>query len=312
MKAVQFDRLGSPDVLHVVELPEPHAGAGQIRIAVHAASVNPVDWKIRNGSTLRTIPVPLPHVPGFEAAGTVDEVGDGVAGVGPGDEVFGAAQDATAEYAVLDHWARKPAAMSWEQAAGVPMAAETAARGIDLLGLEPGHVLVVSGAAGGVGVAATQLAISRGAAVIGTASEDNQDFLRSLGAKATVYGPGLVERIRGLVPAGVDRGLDVAGGGALADLVQLAGSPDRVVSIGDASAPDLGVRFTTGTEGRAFYALELAATLFDQGAFTMPVAQVWPFSQLAKAHRVSESGHVRGKLVVVPDRAGEVRAGSTR
>lgn len=311
MKAVQCDRLGSPDVLRLAELPEPHAGPGQVRIAVRAAGVNPVDWKIRNGSTLRTMPVPLPHVPGFEAAGVVDEAGDGVTGAAIGQEVFGAAPYAIAEYAVLDHWARKPAAMSWEQAAGIPMAAETAARGLDLLGLEPGQVLLVSGAAGGVGVAATQFAIARGAVVVGTAGEGNQEFLRSLGATATVYGPGLAERVLDLFPAGVDRALDVADYGALPDLLRLAGHPDRVVSIADASAPDLGVRFTAGTEGRAFYALQDAADLFEHGRFTMPAAHVWPFTQLAEAHRVSESGHVHGKLVVVPDGADGVRAGSS-
>lgn len=142
--------------------------------------------------------------------------------------------------------------------------------------------------------------------MIGTASEGNLDFLRSLGAKATLYGPGLAERVMGLAPAGAIRALDVAGGGALPDLLRLAGSPDRVVSIGEATAPEYGVRFTTGTEGRAFYALEFAASLFEQGRFTMPVARVWPFSQLADAHRVSETGHVRGKLVVVPDHAAEI------
>jgi NADPH:quinone reductase-like Zn-dependent oxidoreductase len=301
MKAISFDTNGPPEVLQVTNVPEPHPTEGRIRVMVKAAGVNPVDWKIRGGTSRRAIPVPLPHIPGMEVSGIVDELGDGVTDVAIGDEVFGAAESATAEYAVMDHWAKKPSGMSWEHAAGIPMAAETAARGLDLLDLDVGHVLVINGAAGGVGSAATQLAINRGAVVIGVAGESNQEYLRSLGAKATVYGPGLSQRLRDLAPEGIDRALDVAGGGALVDLVELAGSPDHVVSIGDGGAGELGVRFTTGAEGRAFYILEEAANLFVQGKFELSIAQVWPFSQLGEAHRVSESGHVRGKLVVVPD-----------
>ncbi|WP_304438163.1 NADP-dependent oxidoreductase, partial [Frankia sp. CpI1-P] len=299
-------------------------GPGQIRIAVRAAGVNPVDWKIRNGSTLRTIPVPLPHIPGLEAAGVVDEVGAGVEGVSVGDEVFGAAQNASAEYAVLDEWAPKPPQLTWAQAAGLAMAVETAARGLDLLGITAGEesgaglelgagqesaagsesagtTLLVNGAAGGVGLAAVQLAQARGARVIGTASRDNQEYLRSLGAAATDYGPGLVDRVRSLAPDGVDAALAVSGAGALPDLITLTGSPDRVVSIGDVTAAEHGVRFTTGAEGRAFYSLREAATLAAAGRLTMPVARALPLAELGEAHRISEAGHVRGKLVVVLD-----------
>ncbi|WP_261559477.1 NADP-dependent oxidoreductase [Frankia tisae] len=306
MKAISFAQTGGPEVLHLVDVPQPHAGPGQIRVAVRAAGVNPVDWKIRNGSTLRTIPVALPHIPGFEAAGVVDEVGAGVEGVSVGDEVFGAAQNASAEYAVLDEWAPKPPELTWAQAGGLAMAVETAARGLDLLGLPAGsapagRTLLVNGAAGGVGLAAVQLAQARGARVIGTASRDNQEYLRSLGAAATDYGPGLVERVRALAPDGVDAALAVSGAGALPDLIALTGSPDRVVSIGDVTAADHGVVFTTGAEGRAFYSLREAATLAAAGRLTMPVARALPLTELGEAHRISETGHVRGKLVVVLD-----------
>ncbi|WP_055751472.1 NADP-dependent oxidoreductase [Frankia sp. AvcI1] len=329
MKAMSFEETGGPEVLHLVDVPQPHAGPGQIRIAVRAAGVNPVDWKIRNGSTLRTIPVPLPHIPGLEAAGVVDEVGAGVEGVSVGDEVFGAAQNASAEYAVLDEWAPKPPELTWAQAAGLAMAVETAARGLDLLGItadqgsgtgqelgagleaaagseqggsaSAGTTLLVNGAAGGVGLAAVQLAQARGARVIGTASRDNQEYLRSLGVAATDYGPGLVDRVRALASDGVDAALAVSGEGALPDLITLTGSPDRVVSIGDATAADHGVRFTTGAEGRAFYSLREAATLAAAGRLTMPVARALPLAELGEAHRLSEAGHVRGKFVVVLD-----------
>jgi NADPH:quinone reductase-like Zn-dependent oxidoreductase len=301
MKAMQFDRTGTPDVLHLTDVPEPHAGRGQVRIAVRAAGVNPVDWKIRGGSTLRAVPVPLPSVPGLEAAGIIDEVGPGVEGVRLGDAVFGATERAAAEFAVLTHWAVKPEAMSFAEAAGIPMAAETAQRGLSLLQVGTGDTLLVNGAAGGVGVAAVQLALARGAEVVGTAGAANQEFLASLGARATTYGTGLADRVRALVPRGVNRALDVAGSGVIPELVRLTGSPDRVVSIGDATATEHGVRFTTGGEGRFFSALGLAASLASGGRFTMPVARTWPLDQLAEAHRFSEGGHVRGKLVVVLD-----------
>ncbi|MCW2576562.1 MAG: putative oxidoreductase [Modestobacter sp.] len=301
MKAMQFARTGTPDVLHLADVPEPHAGRGQVRIAVRAAGVNPVDWKIRGGSTLGAVPVPLPSVPGLEAAGIIDEVGPGVEGVRPGDAVFGATERAAAEFAVLTHWAVKPEGMSFAEAAGIPMAAETAQRGLSLLQVGTGDTLLVNGAAGGVGVAAVQLALARGAEVVGTASAANQEFLASLGARATTYGTGLADRVRALVPRGVNRALDVAGSGVIPELVRLTGSPDRVVSIGDATATGHGVRFTTGAEGRFFSALGLAASLASGGRFTMPVAQTWPLDQLAEAHRFSEGGHVRGKLVVVLD-----------
>jgi NADPH:quinone reductase-like Zn-dependent oxidoreductase len=316
MKAMSFEKVGGPEVLHLVDVPQPHAGPGQIRIAVRAAGVNPVDWKIRNGSTLRTIPVALPHIPGLEAAGVVDEVGAGVEGVSVGDEVFGAAQNASAEYAVLDEWAPKPPELTWAQAGGLAMVVETAARGLDLLGISAGQesagtesagtesastTLLVNGAAGGVGLAAVQLAQARGARVIGTASKDNQEYLSSLGAAATDYGPGLVDRVRSLAPDGIDAALAVSGEGALPDLITLTGSPDRVVSIGDATAADHGVRFTTGAEGRAFYSLREAATLAAAGRLTMPVARALPLAELGEAHRLSEAGHVRGKFVVVLD-----------
>jgi NADPH:quinone reductase-like Zn-dependent oxidoreductase len=203
MKAIHFDRFGPPEVLQLVDINDPHPAPGQIRIRVRAAGINPVDWKIRGGSSRRAIPVALPSIPGLEAAGVVGEVGADVEGVSAGDEVFGSAvTGAAAKNTVLDHWAAKPAAMPWTEAAGLTMAVETAARGLDLLGELAGRRLVISGAAGGVGTAAVQLALARGATVIGTASTGNQDYLRSLGAAATTYGPGLPDRVRAIAPAG--------------------------------------------------------------------------------------------------------------
>src|SRR4051794_35675296 len=263
MKAVTFTDYGGPDVLHVAEAEEPHAGAGQIRIAVRAAGVNPIDWKARSGVLRDAMPVQFPAIDGREAAGVVDEVGDGVTGVAAGDEVFGfAVGGAAAEQAVLDDFARKPGSMPWEEAAGLPVAVETSVRVFTMLGgLGEGQTIVINGAAGEVGVAAVQLARARGARVIGTASERNHDFLRSLGAEPTTYGDGLVERVRALAPDGVDLAFDTAGKGGVRDLIELTGDPARVATIADFGAAGLGVKVTGGGDFRAVEALGEAASL---------------------------------------------------
>jgi len=306
MKAVRFGEYGGPDVLRVEEVDEPHAGEGQIRVTVMAVGVNQIDWKIRSGAMASIMPVELPRIPGSDVAGVVDEVGEGVNDVATGDAVFGTAVGGgTAERAVLDHYARKPAEVSWAEAAGLPVAVETALRALNLLGLESGQTIVVNGAAGGVGIAAVQFARARGARVIGTASESNHDLLRELGAEATTYGDGLVDRVRALVGGGpVDLALDTAGHGALPALIELTGGPQHVVTIADYTAAEHGVRITTGGDGRSWEALEQVAELYRQGSFTMPVAALFSFAQAAEAHRASETGHTRGKLVILPDSPG--------
>jgi NADPH:quinone reductase-like Zn-dependent oxidoreductase len=300
VRAVLFSEYGDPDVLRVADVDEPHAGPGQVRIAVRAASINPIDWKERSGMLAEMMPLELPYTPGYDAAGVVDEVGDGVAGVAVGDEVFGftvGGRAGYAEYAVLDRSAAKPPELSFEEAAGYPVAVETAARVLDLLG--DGETVIINGAAGGVGTAAVQLARERGLRVIGTASERNHDYLRSLGAEPTTYGEGLVERVREL--GGADLAFDAVGFGALAALIEITGSPDKVVTIADYSAPQYGVRVSGGGTGpRADYALADAAELAAAGKFSLPVTHTYSFDEAAAAHGESEAGHVRGKLVLVP------------
>ena len=299
MKAIQYSRFGGPEVLEVVELSEPRPGPGQIRIAVHAAGINPIDWKVRSGM----MGGDLPQTTGREAAGVVDEVGDGVTDVAPGDRVFGFADGGggAAELALLADYAPVPPSLDFAQAAGLPVAVETAVRTLDLLGVGAGTTVVINGATGGVGSAATQIAHSRGARVIGTASEGNHDYLRSLGAEPTTYGEGLVERVREIAPAGVDAALDVAGHDALAALVELTGSPERVVTIADyAGAQKTRVKFTGGPKtARAAHALQDIGRLIEAGQFSLPVARTFPLEQIAEAHRLSETGHVRGKLILV-------------
>jgi NADPH:quinone reductase-like Zn-dependent oxidoreductase len=299
MRALVFDQYGPPEVLHVADRPEPHAAADQIRIRVHAAGVNPVDWKIRSGASAAAHQITLPHIPGFDAAGVVDEVGQGVEDVQVGDEVLGATvTGAAAEYAVLAAYAHKPAGLSWAQAAALPSAVETALRAVDLLGVTGGETVVVNGAAGGVGLSAAQFALSRGAAVIGTAGEHNHAFLKDLGITPTLYGEGLAERVRALAPV-VDRALDATGHGALPDLIALTGTPERVITVADGTAAQYGVRFTTGVEGRYWEAFDLAIALQQAGRFTLPVEQTFPLAEAAAAHHRSEAGHARGKLVLL-------------
>lgn len=299
MRAAVYTRSGSPtEVLGVAEVDEPHAGPGQVRIAVHAAGVNPIDWKIVGGMTGRAPDAPT--VPGIDAAGVVDEVGEGVADVQLGDAVFGhATGGSAAEFAVLTAWAHIPDGTPFEEAGGLPVAGETAVRVLDLLGLREGQTVVVDGASGGVGTVTVQVAIARGLTVIGTAGEANQDFVRSLGAVPTLHGPGLADRVRELAPAGVDGGVDTAGKGSVRDLVELTGDPGKVVTIADFGAAELGVHVTSGGGGVAARLAQIAG-LLAAGRLHVPIAGSYPLERIDEAYAASQGGHVRGKLVLLP------------
>lgn len=300
MFALTYDTYGDPSVLHMAELPEPHAGPGEVRIAVRAAGVNPIDWKIRAGYMKEAMPARFPAIPGIDAAGVVDEVGAGVEGVSVGDEVFGSGSGVSAEFAVLTHFTAKPASMSWAQAAALPVPAETAQRTLGLLGPPAaGQTLLIEGAAGGVGSTAAQFAVADGVTVIGTASPANHDHLRSLGVIPTTYGPGLRERVAGLAPGGVDSVLDTAGKGSMQDLIAIAGDPGRVVTIADFSAGRYGVRVTgAGSDPQRFDALPKAARLFEDGRLSIAIDSRFPLDEAAKAHERSEGGHLTGKIVL--------------
>ncbi len=296
MRAVTFDEYGEPEVLHLAQVPEPHAGPGQIRISVEAAGVNPIDWKIRAGMLTEVIKLTLPAVPGYDAAGVVDEVGEDVVGVAVGDRVFGQGNGVTAEKAVLTSFAAVPASLTTTEAAALPMPSETAARVLDLLDLHPGALVVIDGAAGGVGTAAVQIAVARGYTVVGTASEANHDYLRTLGAIPTTYGEGLADRVHALVDQPVAGGIDLVGHGGVPDLVALTGDPARVVTIADYGAGAQGVQVTTGSS--AFYAFGEVARLVDEGKFAVTIDEVVPWGEAARAHARSQGGHVRGKIVL--------------
>ncbi|SNR89398.1 NADP-dependent oxidoreductase [Actinomadura mexicana] len=298
MKAVRFSRFGGPEVLEVVDLPDPHPGPGEVRVAVRAAGVNASDWKKRGGLMDQELPQTL----GYEAAGVVDELGEGVADVAVGDRVFGFCVEgaAQAELAVLSHYAPIPPSLDFSGAAALPAAIETATRALDQLGAGGGGTLLVNGASGSIGGAAVQLAAARAARVIGTAGPANQEYLRSLGAEPVAYGEGLVERVRALAPDGVDAALDVAGNGVLPELIALAGGAEHVVTVADfGGAREHGVRFSRGDDGRAVHVLGEIGALVEAGRFALPVARTFPLAEVAEAHRAGEGRHVRGKLVLL-------------
>ncbi|ONI71683.1 NADPH:quinone reductase [Kribbella sp. ALI-6-A] len=301
MEAIVFEQFGGPEVLRSREIDAPHAGPGQVRIKVLAAGVNPMDYKIRRGWFEAMMPTTFPAVPGLEVAGVVDEAGAG-AEFAIGDEVVGwAATGGYAQHALLGNAVRKPAGVSWEQAVAVPVAGETSQRVLDALGVKSGETLLLHGAAGAVGAVAVQLAVAAGVTVIGTASEANHEYLRSLGATPIAYGEGLVERVRAVAPV-IDAVFDAAGQGGLKESIELRGGTERIITIADMGAGELGVEVSVGgTEPEVVKRwlgkqLQLAA----DGKLTVRVAETFPLAEAAKAQEISESGHAKGKLVLVP------------
>jgi NADPH:quinone reductase-like Zn-dependent oxidoreductase len=298
--ALQFTEYGGPDVLGVGEAPEPHAGPGQIRIVVRAASVNGADWKFMSGRYAKGKPLERTGYPGYDAAGVVDEVGEGVMGVAAGDDVFGLGDHTQAEYAVLHAWARKPASVDWAMAAAAGVVAETAERVLRLLGVTEGTTLFIAGGSGGVGSTTTQVAKARGATVIASASEANQDYLREIGAIPVVYGEGMVDRVRALDVARIDAVLDAVGKTPIEDLISIAPEPSQVVSIANFAADAAGARVTGGSsESQPMKALAEAAELLEQSKLVIKF-QTFPFDRAAEAYQIIQAGHGRGKLVLIP------------
>jgi NADPH:quinone reductase-like Zn-dependent oxidoreductase len=299
MRALQYKAYGGPEVLEWAEAPEPHAGPGQLRIAVRAASVNPIDWKALTGMLSGGEPLAGTGYLGYDAAGVVDEVGDGVTGVSVGDEVFGRGRNTQAEYAVLDAWAAKAPSVDWAVAAAAGVAGETGERGLRLLDVNAGDTLFVDGGAGGVGAAAVQMALARGARVIASSSEANHDYLRELGATPVGYGQGLADRVRAAAGGPVDAVFDVAGKTPVEDLIGLAPEPSQVVSIANYAAGQAGARVSGGgADSHPMEALAEVGELLAQNKLVIKV-QTFPFGRAAEAYRISQGGHVRGKLVLV-------------
>ncbi len=244
------------------------------------------------------MPLGFPAGVGLDASGVVDEVGEGVEGVAVGDSVFGRGPgSAYAQFALVERRVAKPAAMSFEEAGGYGVPGETAVRILNEVGVRQGQTLLVSGASGGVGSAAVQIAVDRGITVVATGGAGNQEYLHKLGATATTYGDGLVGRVRDIAPDGVDAALDIAGSGVIDELIELTGDAAKVLSIADFGAGAKGAKVSTSAANQeAAYAQ--VAKLFEAGTFTLPVQQTFTLEQAGAAHEASAAGHVRGRFVI--------------
>ncbi|MGW2714867.1 NADP-dependent oxidoreductase [Streptomyces sp. NPDC001356] len=309
MKAMALRRYGRSDDLEWMELPDPKVAPGEVLVRVKAAGVNPVDWKLAEGRLDAVMETGFPLIPGWDVAGVVERVGFDVTEFAPGDEVFGYIRKDWAQlgaYAELVSahvrlLAPKPAALTWEEAAGVPLAGLTAYQAVRRVGLQPDETVLVHGAAGGVGSFGVQIATALGARVIATASERNHEFVRSLGAVPVAYGPGLRDRVREQAPQGVDAAVDFAGHDAVDVSLDLLEDPGRLASVVDPEAAARGGHYVWVRPDRTD--LDALAALADAGRLTVHVDRVLPLAEAAEAWRVSQGGHTRGKLVLsVPGR----------
>jgi NADPH:quinone reductase-like Zn-dependent oxidoreductase len=307
MKALHLETYGKPlEVLRLKNVAIPNPSAGQIRVRVHACALNPADWAVCEGF----LPMPPPRGIGFDVSGTVDALGEGVANVNLGDRVFGVpdyigCQTAgAAEYAILKVFLPVPQGLDFTDAAALPMAVETAARSIDLLGVAAGQTLMVNGGGTMTGFAAVQMALLRGAHVVASAGETLAGRLRELGAKVTPYGEGMVERVRELAGGTTDFALHTAQvKGILPDLVKIVGGdPKRVLSCADFDEEGIGVR-TTGREKGGVHRYDMLghyAQLAAEGRFSIPIAHIFALEDWREAAEISMSKQAHGKLLLLP------------
>lgn len=298
---IALTRFGPPEVLRPFQIENPRPGPGQALVRIHAAGVNPVDCKLRRGDFAGTRPASFPQRLGNEFAGTVIALGPDVpagSAIAVGAHVAGSATaQAYAEVLVVDTAGLvvKPPSVPWEMAAGLPAAGQTAHTALSQLGVGPGDVLLIHAAAGGVGTIAVQLARELGAQVIGTASENNHDYLRGLGALPTTYGPGLLDRVCALAPDGVDVVLDLIGGEAITTSLALVHDHHRVgTTVDQRAVEEHGVR---RVGGRSLPALREVVGKAATGQLILPI-RTFPLRQAVAAHRIVENGHVRGKVVL--------------
>jgi len=302
MKAQLLEGFGDAGQFAVTDIPTPEADPGQVRIRVGAIGINPMDVKIRTGSLQEEMKTELPAILGSDIAGEIDQVGDGVSGLAVGDRVVGLALDgAYAEFAIAraDVVTPIPDGLELERAATIPTAGETAHRVIGMLEPRRGETVVVNGAAGSVGSAAVQLLVRDGVKVIGTASEDNHDYVRGLGAEPTTYGDGVAGRIRALAADGVDAVFDVANHGFVDAAIELRGGTERIVTISDFAAGEKGVTVSYGDASKiTAESFEPVVALAAAGDFVAEIAQLFDFDEIPAAHELSEGGHLRGKIVV--------------
>lgn len=300
---------GGPEVLAVQDVEVPAPADGQVLIDVRAAGANPIDYKLYSGEMGRD-PAALPMPIGLEVAGVVAAVGSGATGyTGPlsvGDEVVATGmRGGYAEQVIVDakDVGHKPGSLSFEQAAGLLLVGGTAWHLLTNTGVGMGDTVLIHGAAGGVGLLAVQLAVARGASVIGTASPARHDELRKYGATPVAYGPGLADRIRAI--GAVDAALDLVGTDeALDTSVELVADRSRIATIaGFGRAAELGIAALTGADGgqaiRDAARPELLALARD-GKLEVTVDRAFALDDAAEAHRYLQTGHARGKVVLLP------------
>lgn len=306
MKAVRFAEYGGIDVLHVDEVPRPAPGAGQVLVRVRAAGINPGEDKIREGLLHSRYPATFPSGEGSDFAGVVEQAGDGVTGISAGDEVAGwvDTRSSHAEYVVADaaNVVAKPASVPWEVAGAIPVAGFTAWAAVRAVDVKDGDTLVVSGAAGGVGAIAVQLARRAGATVIGLASEANHDWLRKYGVVPVTYaGPGLADRIRAVAPR-VDAFFDTFGGEYVElALNELGVARERVDSIVRFDAAEkYGTKVEGNAAGASASALRELIGLIAAGDLEIPIEATYPLSAVRDAYARLAEGHLRGKIVLLP------------
>jgi NADPH:quinone reductase-like Zn-dependent oxidoreductase len=304
MKAVRFDEYGDVDVLNVVDVPRPVPAPGQLLVRVRAAGINPGEGRIRDGALHARFPASFPSGEGTDLAGTVAELGSGTTGVAVGEEVIGWTDNRAshAEYALVDaeNWTPKPAGVPWDVAGAIPVAGFTAYAAVRAVALKRGDVVVVAGAAGGVGSIAVQLAVLPGATVIGLASEPNHDWLRQHGVIPVTYGDGVADRIRQAADH-VDAFIDTQGGDYVDLALSLGIEPSRIDTIANfTAAQQYGVKADGNGAGASAAALAELAGLIADGKLEIPIAAAYPLAGVRDAYRELEHGHTRGKIVLLP------------
>jgi NADPH:quinone reductase-like Zn-dependent oxidoreductase len=297
--AVVLTKYGPPDVLVWQEVPLVEPGPSEVRIRVKAAGVSPTDPKIRRGDLAGVFPLPPNAVLGFEAAGVVDAVGESVVGMRAGDEVASllAGLGGYGEYVLASSWTLKPQSVSWADAAALPASAEAALGVLKQLKVASGETLLILGAGGSVGMIATQLAVSWGVVVIGGASARDEDLVRSLGGIPVTYGKDIGSQVREITSS-VDAVFDAAGNGAVADAVELVGRRDRIISLADEHASELGAALSVPTPHRAPEALDQTMPLLASGDLRLRRQRLIPMAEAAEAHRLLDKGEVHEKLVL--------------
>lgn len=302
-RAVRFTSWGGPEVLEVTDVPEPHAGAQEVRVRVSFAGLNPIDWKILGAPEFaKQLGLALPSGFGHDFAGVVDEVDEGVTDFAVGDRVHGGAFGAAAaDYVVLSptdgSLLHTPDTLEDAAAAALGIAGRTAVAALDTIEIRRGDTVLIGGAAGGVGVFAVQLARIAGARVIGTASEGSHPFLAELGAEPVAYGPGLADRVRALAPEGLTAATSLIGFEAVDVALELGVAPERISTIDDGPTPYRGSR-PTGGFSAAPDAPDRVVRAVAAGQVTVPIAATFPLEEIRDAVTLQADGHVRGKVVL--------------